>query len=204
MNFNVNDVPYYPESSKTINFSNQGSNIYNSAMKIEIKKDQLTPVHNTKRKKSDNQFLSMFPRNNDKMKNSVLSVNPERETSAKKKQLKNTFISLHNPLKISNKNLFNIMPYTKRPHFGQKNKLSFGDTQFFMQRRNSHQIDFHMENHSRMNLRQVQRELQFKLLDMSIQIENDSDNEGDYIDQQLNFKRNVGPTSPYFNYISKK
>ena len=191
MNFNVNDVPYYPESSKTINFSNQGSNIDNSAMKIEIKKDQLTPVHNTKRKKSDNQFLSMFPRNNDKMKNSVLSVNPERETSAKKKQLKNTFISLHNPLKISNKNLFNIMPYTKRPHFGQKNKLSLGDTQFFMQRRNSHQNDFHMENHSRMNLRQVQRELQFKLLDMSIQIENDSDNEGDYIDQQLNFKRNT-------------
>ena len=83
---------------------------------------------------------------------------------------------MHNPLRNSQKNLFtkiNPQKYT----FFHKHKLSF-DTHIFP-RRNSHNINNinFFQKKSKNNLKQIQREIQAKLLDMSIQIENESDNE---------------------------
>ena len=189
MNFNANEHSYIAQPSKTIILSNLSSNLENSMINIKQKKDNLSPINITKRKKTDNNFLSIYPRSNDKFKNSLLSLSPDKEIQNKKKQFKNTFLSQNNPLKIYNKNLLNISRYAKKPFVGHGNKLSLGDTHYFLQRRNSHQIDFHMRRESKKNLRQIQRELQYKLVDMSIRMENNSEDEGDYIDQELNIQR---------------
>ena len=188
MNFNANEHSYIAQSSKTIIHSNLSSNLENSMINIKQKKDNLSPINITKRKKSDNNFLSIYPRSNDKFKNSLLSLSPDKEIQNKKKHFKNTFLSQISPLKISNKNLLNFSRYAKKPFVGHGSKLSLGDTHYFLQRRNSHQMDFHMRRESKKNLRQIQRELQYKLLDMSIRMEN-SEDEGDYIDQELNIQR---------------
>ena len=158
-------------------------------------------------KTNDNQHLSLYPKNNDnphlsilsnlpeKLKNSAanqekeinnkikalkisgVSSNQEKEiTKNKRRASKGSFISLHNPLRNSQKNLFtkiNPQKYT----FFHKHKLSF-DTHIFP-RRNSHNINNinFFQKKSKNNLKQIQREIQAKLLDMSIQIENESDNE---------------------------
>jgi hypothetical protein len=72
------------------------------------------------------------------------------------------------------------------------NKLSLGETQLLMNRRNSHQVHFLEKKNSKKNLKQIQRELQYKLLDMSIQIENENDSDDDddnYINPEVQFKR---------------
>ena len=71
------------------------------------------------------------------------------------------------------------------------NRLSLGETQLLMNRRNSHQVHFLEKKNSKKNLKQIQRELQYKLLDMSIQIENenDSDDDSNYVNPGVNFQR---------------
>ena len=189
MNFNANEHSYIAQSSKTIIHSNLSSNLENSPININQQKDSLFPTNITKREKSNKNFLSIYPRSNDKFKSPLLSLSPEKDIQNKRKQFKNTFLSLHNPLKISNKNLSIIPRYGKRPFGVHGHKLSLGETHYFMQRRNSHQMDFPTQKDSKKNLKQIQRELQYKLLDMSIRMENDSEDERDYIDQELNIQR---------------
>ena len=211
-----------PQSQNNIlysNLSNLSSNKDSNSLNNQIKEQQLSIP--SKGKKLDNQFLSIFPKTNDnqhlslypknndnphlsilsnlpeKLKNSAISANQEKEinnkikalkisgvlsnqekeiTKNKRRASKGTFISLQNPLRNSHKNLFtkiNPQKYT----FFHKHKLSL-DTHIFP-RRNSHNINNinFFQKKSKNNLKQIQREIQAKLLDMSIQIENESDNE---------------------------
>ena len=187
MNINVHEVPNISQSSRLFNLSNQTSNT-DSTLKPIKNKEQKSPIQISFRKKSDKQFLSLYPKHNDKIKNSIISVSPEKEIQNKGKQLKNTFVAFHNPLKMSNNNLLNIYQYPKKNPLN-KNRLTLGDT-YFKARRNSYQIEFPERRNTRKNLKQIQRELQFKLLDMSIQIENDSEEGQDFVEnKELNFKR---------------
>ena len=194
-----------PRSQKNILYSNMTnlSSIKDSNSKKERKKSDnqflnIIPKTNDNQflslypKKSDNQRLSIFSNVNDKFKNSAISVNPERENHNKmrhinnttemllnqekeninkQKPLKNTFVSLHNPLRTSHKNLFNKLFLQKNTIYN-KNKLSL-DPHFFP-RRNSFSVNLFPKKKKK-NLKQIERELQYKLLDMSIQIENDSE-----------------------------
>ena len=129
---------------------------------------------NLYQKINENKQLSLFPKLSDKLKNSILSTNQEKESNIKSKPLKNTAISFHNPLRFSQKNLFNKM-------FQQKNTLYNKNISSLdphsHSRRNSFNINPFQPRNSKKNLKQIERELQYKLLDMSIQIENDSQNE---------------------------
>ena len=190
MNENSREVSGFAQSSRSFQYSNQASkteSALKSSQKIDfLPKIQIKKVENNNNNIShnSNNFLSVYPKNkNNLMKNSLLSYNPEKEINQNKK-MKNTYISHHNPLKVSGKKLLNM---TRRPRMDHgKNYL---DTQYFLGRRSSNQMDFPMKKPKK-NLKQIQRELQYKILDMSIQIENDSDNnDEDYIDQELNFQR---------------
>ena len=191
MTENSREISGYDQSSRTFQYSNQASrteSALKSSQKNEIiPKIQINTVDNINN--NTNNYLSVYPKSKNIIKSSLLSLSPEKEIQ--NRRVKNTFISLHNPLKTSGKKLLNMMHLqTKKPRMGHGNK--FIDTQFFSERRNSHQMDFPMKKPKK-NLKQIQRELQYKLLDMSIQIENDSDNDNDkdmdYIDQELNFQR---------------
>ena len=192
MTENSREISGYGQSSRTFQYSNQASrteSALKSSQKNEIiPKIQIKTVDNINNiNNNTNNYLSVYPKNKNLIKSSLFSLSPEKELQ--NRRVKNTFISLHNPLKAPGKKLLNYMHLqTKKPRMGHGNK--FIDTQYFLERRNSHQMDFPMEKPKK-NLKQIQRELQYKLLDMSIQIENDSDNdkEEDYIDQELNFKR---------------
>ena len=112
---NINEVPFIPQSSKDINISNQNSSLENTLQKNnnnQIRKYYLSPVSILKKKKSYNQFLSLYPRNNEKVKNSVISMNiPEKDIYNNANNIKNTTLSFNNPIRISNKTLINIMNY---------------------------------------------------------------------------------------------
>ena len=178
MDINNSEVPSLSQSSYFVKYSHRTLNSGSSVSNFNPKKDHNSPIQITKRKKNENQFLSLYQRNNDKMKNSVLSLSPEKEMHNRGRQFKNSFISFHNTLKIPNKNLFSTMHYANNPHLGKK-----------IQRKFSPQFDFSTVRNSKKNLRQIGRELKFKLLDMSIQMENDSVNGGDYIDKEYNIQR---------------
>ena len=162
-------------------------------------------------KANDNQHLSLFPNMAQNLKNSTISAqenihqvkpikmlaissNQEKENNNntnihKKKNSKGTFISLHNPLRNSQKNIFARLNQQKNT-FYHKHKLSL-DSHFFP-RRNSHNINsinFFRKKKSKKNLKQIERELQFKILDMSIRMENDSENEDDISITDFDFLR---------------
>ena len=187
MNTFINEVSHASSSSKGTNLPNQISN-RESTRKLNKKKDQRSPIFNTLRKQYENHYLSLYPRQYDKIKHSVLSVNPEREFQYNPRPLKNTYVSFHNPLKNYNNNLYNMI-HSRGKTLAYQNMPPLADTNFFVQRRNSHQIEF-PKKHSRKNLKQIQRELQFKLLDMSIRIENDTENDEKFGEQELNIQRN--------------
>ena len=145
MKININEVPFIPQSSKDINIANQNSSLENTLQKNnnnQIRK-YLSPVSILKKKKSYNQFLSLYPRNNEKIKNSVISMNiPEKEIYNNANNIKNTTLSFNNPIRISNKTLINIMNYQKQNHLLKKNKLTLGETFFFKHNKKAYQVDF--------------------------------------------------------------
>ena len=191
MKENSREISGFGLSSRFIQYSNQASKT-ESALKSSQKIDFIPKItikkidNNNNINKNSNNFLSIYPKNKNVMKNSLLSLSPEKEIQ--NKRMKNTAISLNNPLKVSGKKLFYMNHlHTKRTRMGYGNK--YLDTQYFLGRRGSNQMDFPIKKPKK-NLKQIQRELQYKILDMSIQIENDSDNnDEDYIDQELNFQR---------------
>ena len=190
MKKNINEVPFIPQSSQDLNISSQNSNIENTLQKNNQIRKFLSPISILKKKKSYNQFLSVFTRNNEKIKNSVISMNvPDKEFSNYSNNLKNTTVSFNNPIRISNKTLINIMNYQKQNHLLKKNKLTLGETFFFKHKKYAYQVDIPKKK-SKKNLKQIQKELQHKLLDMSIRIENEMDQEEDLTDPEIEFKRN--------------
>jgi len=187
MNNNSNDTSFISQSSKEnkqINISLNNDAEKNNQKNQNNQKKNQNPVSILKVKKNSNNFLSLYPRQNERLKNSVLSSNPTLDNNNK---IKHTLIQTQHPFRNSNKNLFNIWNHQKKSNIIGRQKLSLGDTQHFMHRRNSHQIEFPRRN-SKKNLKQIQRELQYKLLDMSIQIENDSDNDDNHT--EFNIQRN--------------
>ena len=142
MKKNINEVPFIPQSSQDLNISSQNSNIENTLQKNNQIRKFLSPISILKKKKSYNQFLSVFTRNNEKIKNSVISMNvPDKEFSNYSNNLKNTTVSFNNPIRISNKTLINIMNYQKQNHLLKKNKLTLGETFFFKHKKNAYQVD---------------------------------------------------------------
>ena len=142
MKININEVPFIPQSSKDLNISSQNSNIDNTLPKNNQIRKFLSPISILKKKKSYNQFLSVFPRNNEKIKNSVISMNiPDKEFSNNSNNLKNTTVSFNNPIRISNKTLINIMNYQKQNQLLKKNKLTLGETFFFKHKKNAYQVE---------------------------------------------------------------
>ena len=194
MKININEVPFIPQSSKDINISNQNSSLGNTLQKNnnnQIRK-YLSPVSILKKKKSynHNQFLSFYTRNNEKIKNSVISMNfPERDIYNNANNIKNTTLSCNNPIRISNQTLINIMNYQKQNHLLKKNRLTLGETFFFKHNKKAYQVDFPKKK-SKKNLKQIQKELQHKLIDMSIRIENEIDQEEeDLSNPEIYFQR---------------
>ena len=191
MNISGNETFHFAQSSRELKHSNINSEI--NTPQNNIQKCPKSPGLILKTKKVD-QYLSLYPKNKEKEKEKnklvQLSLNPELETTNKIKPLKNTFISLQNPLRHSFKNFFNAMnyPYSKNSQYINRHKLSTDSLPFFTRRRNSHHVQF-LPRNSKKNLKQVQRELQFKLLDMSIQIENDSDNDDNYLNPETPIQR---------------
>ena len=188
MNNNSNNTSFISQSSKEkkeINISLNNESEKNNQKNQSNQKKHQNPVSTLKVKKNNsNNFLSLYPRYNERLKNSVLSSNSTLDNNNK---IKHTLIQTQHPFRNSNKNLFNIWNHQKKSNIFGKQKLSLGDTQHFMHRRNSHQISFPRRN-SKKNLKQIQRELQYKLLDMSIQIENSSDNDDNHT--EFNIQRN--------------
>ena len=186
MNIEGNETFHFPQSSKELKHSNISSEISNNENNDQ--KYHKSPAVLLKTKKVD-QYLSLYPKNKEKKNNRRLSLNPEIESPNRMKPLKNTFISVHNPLRHSFKNFFNLINnHPKNNHLTNHHKLSTDELNFLIRRRNSH-VHFTKPN-SKKNLKQVQKELQYKLLDMSIQIENDSDNDDNYLNPEMNIQRN--------------
>ena len=190
MNIIGNESHHFAQSSKEIIHSNFSSNADSSEKgNQKIRQSPQPPILKTKK---IDQYLNLYPKNKEKMKQTFLSTNPEIENNNKIKQLKNTFMSVRHSSRNSFKNLYNIMSHKKNSHLYHMNKLSLGETQLLMNRRNSHQVHFFEKKNSKKNLKQIQRELQYKLLDMSIQIENENDSDDDdnnYINPEVQFKR---------------
>ena len=175
MNNNSDNASYVSKSSKDIKHTNISANV--DIDKNNQKKHQ-TPVQTIKIKKNDNNFLSLYPNQNEKLKYSVLSSNPELE---KNNNIKSAFVHTRLPFRNSYKNLHNLWNFQKKNNFMNRPKL---ESQYYLARRNSHQIEFPRQN-SKKNLKQIQRELQYKLLDMSIQLENDTEDDDNHTELKI-------------------
>ena len=179
----------HSKSSKILDYSNM-SQSYDSITKININKKKSSPklsIYETKINEN-NQYLRLYPKYLDKIKNTILSTNPESPENylSKEGQTKNTFISLHNPLRMSNNNNKKNTNLIQRNSFKSiifTNKFS-GDINNFMQRRSSFQFDFIKKKDPKKNLKKIQRDLQMKLLDMSIRINDDSDNNQEIVEEE--------------------
>ena len=184
MNNNRNEASNISQSSKDIKQTKIASNVAGEKNNQNNQKNHQIPASLLKVIKNDNYLNSLYPRHNERLKYSVLSMNPELENINK---IKSSLVYTQRPFRNSNKNLYNLWNIQKKNNFLNKPKLTFGESQFYMGRRNSYQIELAPKK-SKKNLKQIQRELQFKLLDMSIQIENDSDNDDN--PNELKIQRN--------------
>ena len=174
MNFINNDVSYVPKFSQELLYSNLNRN-NESARKNYLKKGNQSPNQGFNKTKTKNQYLGLYPKISEQIKQTVLSAYPDRETSdLRERHLKNTFISFHNPLRVSNNNKATLFHHQKKNKYDLKTSSALGETSDISQKRNTFNF-FFPKGDSKKNLKLIQRELQFKLLDMSIQMENDSD-----------------------------
>ena len=101
----------HSKSSKILDYSNM-SQSYDSITKININKKKSSSklsIYDSKNNEN-NRYLRLYPKYIDKIKNTILSSNPEALENYlnKEGQTKNTFISLQNPLRMSNHNKKNI------------------------------------------------------------------------------------------------
>ena len=188
MNFINNDVSYVPKFSQELLYSNLNRN-NESARKNYLKKGNQSPNQGFNKTKTKNQYLGLYPKISEQIKQTVLSAYPDRETSdLRERHLKNTFISFHNPLRVSNNNKATLFHHQKKNKYDLKTSSALGETSDISQKRNTFNF-FFPKGDSKKNLKLIQRELQFKLLDMSIQMENDSDNNEDFLSQEQKFQR---------------
>ena len=141
---------------------------------------------------ADHSFIYQNKKNSNNILNISQKIN--EQNYAKSKKLKNTNILFNNPLKktsnflhpnyiyVSKKNNNNLNrskslldnAYNLKSHKTQKAKNSLKNTILY-------------DNFSQANLKLVQKKLQFKLLDMSIQIENNVNSEGE--DSLTNYEK---------------
>ena len=202
-----NTAHNHAKSSKILDYSNM-SQSYDSITKININKKKSSPKLSIFDKKinENNQYLRLYPKYLDKIKNTILYAKPESPENylSKEGQTKNTFISLHNPLRMSNNNKKNTN-LIQRNSFKSiifTNKFS-GDINNFMQRRSSFQFDFIKKKDPKKNLKKIQRDLQMKLLDMSILINDDSDNNQEIVEEE-SFKRKLKKRHTEFSIKQKQ
>ena len=179
----------HSKSSKILDYSNM-SQSYDSITKINLnKKKSSSKLSNDDSKNNENnQYIRLYPKYIDKIKNTILSANPEALENYLNKEghTKNTIISLQNPLRMSNNNKknINLIQKVNNNPLAFTNKFS-GDINDYMVRSSSFQIDFFKKKDSKKNLKKIQRDLQMKLLDMSIRINDDSDNNQEIVEKKV-------------------
>ena len=178
----------HSKSSKILDYSNM-SQSYDSITKINLnKKKSSSKLSNDDSKNNENnQYIRLYPKYIDKIKNTILSANPEALENYLNKEghTKNTIISLQNPLRMSNNNKknINLIQKVNNNPLAFTNKFS-GDINDYMPRSSSFTIDFIKKKDSKKNLKKIQRDLQMKLLDMSIRINDDSDNNQEIVEEE--------------------
>ena len=101
MNIIGNESHHFAQSSKEIIHSNFSSNADSSEKGNQKIRQSPPPILKTKK---IDQYLNLYPKNKEKMKQTFLSTNPEIENNNKIKQLKNTFMSVRH----SSRNSFKI------------------------------------------------------------------------------------------------
>ena len=205
MNFNY-EIPQFYSSSKILEHSNLRSNIESRDELIgdndNINQDQnmiLNSKNNSNKTNSNNRshndndvnnnFLSLYPKQNANFKTSLIKNNEDYDKIVpNRKKLKNTFVPFHNPIRISAKNLMNqIQHYKNRKTNIGRHKLSLGDEI----KRNSYQINLYDSAPKKKNLKQIQRDLKNKLLDMSLQIENEENEDNSLSEERSIILSNI-------------
>ena len=161
----TNELRQFPRSSKNVQFDDINGKIDN------IPKMNMDASYIFQKKKSNNII------NNNLYSNNAFSHMTSNEINyIKPKKLKNTHISFNNPLLKNNNFLHPNYIFGSKPNNNlNRSKMSIKDS-FYRQRDKNNILDSSkqelIEQPGKTNLKLIQKELQFKLLDMSIQIEN--------------------------------
>ena len=164
-----NDFNKISHSSKNVNYENL-SQKNNNFPKITI----------------DSSLLHTTNKSNNKLLN-ITKINEQNHLRTKK--TRNTQILYYNPIKRTSNLLHpNYLFTTKQSHNLNKSKLSLANI-YNQKSRNSIRDNILFDQSSQCNLKLVQKELQFKLLDMSIQIENKVNSENEDSNTLSNYEK---------------
>ena len=180
-----NKISTAPHSSKNLNFTS--INDINNKSKLNLQKSSVQ--ENNKINKLINNFQHNLP---NIAKNKVKENEPNIMRS---KNLKYSHISLYNPLMKNNNSFYQNYLFIPKNNL-KKNKLSALDDSY---RRRSKNSIMDAKNNYKVNLKLIEKELQFKLFDMSIQIENDNFLKKDDTDDFLDIK-NENNNNIFSNY----
>ena len=168
-----NDFQRFSRSSKNVNFANIKDKI-EKIPKININDTYLVQPDNA------NRLINNSPQPNQSMSIHNISVN--EPTFQKSKRLNNMNITYINHPKKNNNLLHPNYLFLPKQNNLNRSKLSINDG-FHKQKSKKTIIDAinqpMYEHSSKTNLKLVQKELQYKLLDMSIQIENNMEQDDD-------------------------
>ena len=167
-----NEIPKISRSSKNVNFENIEEKIDNK----KINPDRSFAFQS----KISNQIASFSPKHNQFISyNNNLSLNEPYFNKAKRMLMNNA--SLIVPKTKTNNNFLHLNYLHNPKDTLNRSNISISNDFLKTKTRNSRQING-LVNSSKTNLKLVQKELQFKLLDMSMQMENlqSDDDESNY------------------------
>ena len=167
-----NEIPKISRSSKNVNFENIEEKIDNK----KINPDRSFAFQS----KISNQIASFSPKHNQFISyNNNLSLNEPYFNKAKRMLMNNA--SLIVPKTKTNNNFLHLNYLYNPKETLNRSNISISNDFLKTKTRNSRQING-LVNSSKTNLKLVQKELQFKLLDMSMQMENlqSDDDESNY------------------------
>ena len=168
---NNNELRQFPRSSKNVQFNDINGKIDN------IPKMNMDASYVFQKKKSNNIITNNLHPNK-----SFMHMQSAELNYLKAKKLKNTHISFNNPLLKNNFLHPNYVFGAKQNNNLNRSIMSIKDNFYNRQIDKNNILDSSkqelLEQSGKTNLKLIQKELQFKLLDMSIQIENgNSDDE---------------------------
>ena len=199
MKNNVDETQNFKLSSRPLEFGRISTNLGKNKKTIS-KNDgfaQKFTLYNNP-KKNTNQYLSLYPRAKTKYKNTHIKNKYDKEFIEKnEREIKNSFISMNTPLRMTGN-------WVKNTMFLHKNRNTIADPQYMLVKRNSIQIDFPKRRNSKKGLKQIQLDLQFKLLDMSYQIENDSETKQETMEQAPKLKRKENKRNTEYSNRNRK